>query len=519
MFNNAKILSWQNWMDVLCCILVICGTLYAPIIYTIGLGLMIIRILFIGSWKNKIQNFKQQKIILLCLLSVYILNIVGLIWTQNIAYGLRELNHKMPFLIIPIYMVAAYPIQKNTRNIIFSIYIILITIGIIIGVINYAIDPYADTRLLIPSARNIAFGLNISLAVAFLCILTYKNELSKKISIPIIVIFVSFLFIASLISGIISLCILTIIGSLAIMARKNKKSASIAFGIVVLSVIASSVWLKMQYNDYFVPKESKQMPINETTALGNTYTSTITNFIENGFYVDKYSCPTEVEQAWKNRTGEDLNTTCNAQSPSSYTYASVIYRYLNSKGLKKDASGVKALSDKDIENIKHGVANIVYTEKFSLRPRLYQTFYEFERYFRTGEVHQMSIIQRLFWSNNALQIIKANILIGTGTGDTRDALVSPVIDSHPELCTTGCNPHNQFLYSLAAFGLLGLAALIFFMLYAPLRLHLFKNPEFCAFFIVALCWMFAESSFMSYEGMTFASLFMSYFCLNTSKLK
>ena len=192
---------------------------------------------------------------------------------------------------------------------------------------------------------------------------------------------------------------------------------------------------------------------------------------------------------------------------------------VQSKGLKKDASGVKALSDKDIENIKHGVANIVYTEKFSLRPRLYQTFYEFERYFRTGEVHQMSIIQRLFWSNNALQIIKANILIGTGTGDTRDALVSPVIDSHPELCTTGCNPHNQFLYSLAAFGLLGLAALIFFMLYAPLRLHLFKNPEFCAFFIVALCWMFAESSFMSYEGMTFASLFMSYFCLNTSKLK
>ena len=176
-----------------------------------------------------------------------------------------------------------------------------------------------------------------------------------------------------------------------------------------------------------------------------------------------------------------------------------------------------ALNDSDIENIKKGYSNYVYAEHFSLRPRLYQTFYEFERYIRTGEIEEMSLIQRYFWSKNAINIISNNLIIGTGTGDTKDALTAPVIINHPELCSTNCNPHNQFIYTTAAVGLMGLVIMIIYILYLPIRLKLFKNKYFIAFFVTAICWMFTESSFESYEGMTFISALMSFFCFNCTR--
>ena len=38
-------------------------------------------------------------------------------------------------------------------------------------------------------------------------------------------------------------------------------------------------------------------------------------------------------------------------------------RYLTSKGLQKDAAGVKALTQQDIRNVENGIANVVFQGK------------------------------------------------------------------------------------------------------------------------------------------------------------
>lgn len=505
-------LTKTDWCDIFCFAVLIGGIIYSPFLFTMGLIFMVLRILFIGSVKEKINKLKQSYSILLCLLSIYILNIVGMLWTENLSGGLFELNHKLPFLILPFFALVISPMKQRSINIIFALYTSAVTVGIFIGFIHYLIDPYADSRVLVPTARNISFAFHICFSLSVMVITAYRNKHLRKYLVPLCVLFVGYLFVASLISGIISLLILFLSAVIIILRRKNKTYSLIVIILLVLVVISGAYWIYKQWDNYFTPKEEFAFSEKEKTALGNDYIHFNNKAIENGYYVNKYCCPKEIDSSWLQRTGTKTTDYCEGKyGIDNYRYKSVIYRYLTSKGLRKDASGIAELTEKDIQNIKKGYSNVVYTERFSLKPRLYQTFYEFERYMRTSEVEDMSIIQRYFWSKNAINIIKQHLIIGCGTGDTRDCLVAPVIDEYPELCTTGCNPHNQFIYIMAAFGLLGLAVMLFYILYLPIRLQLFKNKYFVAFFIIALCWMFAESSFESFEGMTFISALMSMF--------
>ncbi len=513
--NTLKSLNIIDWCDVFSSMTLIVGIIYSPFFFTVGLIMMLVRVLFIGNMKEKIKKLKQSYKILLCLLGIYLLNIVGMLWSSNLQYGLFELNHKMPFLVLPLFCLVISPIKKQFWQVLLFAYIVAITIGVAIGLINYFIDPYADGRFLVPTARNISFAFHLCFAISVMTIAAYKNKEVRKFLTPIIILFTVYIFVASLISGIVTLIILMIFALISIIRKKRKSYSIIAISICAIALVLCGVWLSKQIDNYFTPKQEFALYIKEKTALGNDYIPFDNKFIENGYYVYMYSCPSEVESAWKQRTGLNLTDYCtDNEGLQYYKYNDIIYRYLNSKGLKKDASGVAALTDKDIENIKKGYANVVYAERFSLRPRLYQTFFEFEHYLRSGEVREMSVIQRYFWSKNAINIIKQHILIGCGTGDTRDELTAPIMGKHPELCTTGCNPHNQFLYTFAAFGLLGIMIMLIYILYLPIKLRLFKNLYFCVFFIIAICWMFAESSFESFEGMTFISALMSAFCYN-----
>ncbi len=518
--EDIKQLKPLDWFDVCCVVLLAGGILYSPFLYTISLILMVVRVLFIGKRKTKLANFKTHKNILFVLLLIYILNIIGGLWSDDWHHYLFELNHKLPFLIIPLFICAILPINHKGLFVAFLSYLSLLTIGLIVGIVHYFIDPYASSRLLIPTARNISLSENICLAISFMVVFVYNNRKCIKYFLPVIILFTIYLFLAELVTGLITLSVLIICAIIFLINKTNKKTALTSLFIGVVLIVGFGLWFYKQYDNYFSAKEPLIKDTNILTAKGNKYTLPKDDFIENGYYVNNYVCYSELASAWLERTKIDIQTPCCPKADTvCYPMSWVVIRYLNSKGLKKDASGINALSDKDIENIKQGIANVVYTKRFSIRPRLYQTFFEFERYFKTSNVNNMSIIQRLFWSKNAINVIKQNLLIGVGTGDAHQELVAPVKDEHPELCTTFCNPHNAILYILVSFGILGLVVSLLYLFLPAFKLHLFTNPYYCTFFIILCCWMFSESTFESYEGMTFISTFCSLFALTSKKKK
>jgi hypothetical protein len=283
-----------------------------------------------------------------------------------------------------------------------------------------------------------------------------------------------------------------------------------------LALLGFVFWIGKEYNSYFVPKYNESLPAK--TANGNPYSHSQDGFIENGFFVNQYLCEQELSQAWFERMGFGINDIF-LNKEGSFSYHDMVVRYLNSKGLHKDAQGIKALSEKDICNIKEGYANAVYAEKFSLRPRLYMTFFEFERYIHAGSIKGYSVIQRIELCKNALQVINDNTAFGVGTGDVVDNL-NIYLDENPSKNSFDNNdPHNFFIYIMVGFGVFGLAVLLFFIIYPPTKQRLWTNQIFSTFFIITICSMFVESYFNLSSAMVFYCMFSNILLFNDKAIR
>ena len=126
--EDLKSLSKTDITDILCCCLLIAGILYSPFLFTVALIFMVIRILFIGNGHENLQKLKNNILVTICLLSVYILNLAGMLWSSNIKEGLFELNHKLPFLILPLFFLVTKNIKDISLNIIIKFYVTAITV-------------------------------------------------------------------------------------------------------------------------------------------------------------------------------------------------------------------------------------------------------------------------------------------------------------------------------------------------------------------------------------------------------
>jgi hypothetical protein len=515
MIIKEKKRSIIDYWDLTNVLVLIVGMLYSPFLCFLGICLCGVRILLIGNIKEKIKKIKKYYLLLLVLTSIFWLNLLGILWSKDINNGFQALYHKLPFLVLPLYICIISPLRKEWLRYIFSLYIIALVFGCCWGVVNYLTSAFPNPRLLIPFTDHIRFGLNLCFAIAVLSIIIYRNRHDRRCFwlIAIIIWFLIFIALAQMVSSIVVCCIIAIVGSFILLKNKNSKY-SIAFAVLLLGIVLSfGIWIASQYKDYFQEKEPFNVNLNQKTRLGNYYKNTDDKFIENGYYVSKYVCEKEVGQAWKQRTGLSLEDSCN-NGDGRYPYSFIIYRYLNSKGLKKDYDGVMSLSNEDINNIKHGYANVVYSKRFSLSSRLYRTFFEFERYYHTHHVSSMSIIQRYVCCKNALQVSKRNIFFGVGTGDIHYLLEKNLRETYPNYGIDNNDPHNFFIFIFTGFGFLGLLVLWVFLLYPPCKLKLWRDKVFIVFFIVALCGMTAESSFELTSGMIFYSLLSSLLFFN-----
>ncbi len=491
--------------------------LCSPFVASVARVLIIIDlVLYFIFWKKRVSNFKQKILPLLCLSVLYLLDIVGCLWSNNISGAKENLLHDYNFLIIPLFIALYSPLKKNVLTFVVVIYLFFCWLGVAVGSFNYVTDNYTDIRHIVIGTRHIAFAINIAFATCLLMIYTYKIGKYKKIIIPIIIWQLAFLLVAQMLSGLVACVIFVFVSIIYLFFNHRNKINTCLFVSLVLFLILSIGWIGKEYNNYFTLKEKFTDNQEIKTKEENSYKNTNDGFIENGYLVNNYVCAEEVEKQWKKQTGISLYT---PTKDSIYLCSDVIYRYLNSKGLHKDAEGVKQLSTKDIDNIRNGIANVVYTEKYSLRPRLYQTFFEFERFKNEGEVNDKSLIQRMVMTQTAFKVIAQSPIIGTGTGAEKEALKKQILLDYPALKDKKVDPHNQLVYIILNFGIIGLLCFILFTLYPVVKLKLWQNDYFVCFALVLVCYMFVESCLRMMAGQIFYSLFFALLIFNNDNIK
>ncbi len=483
-------------------------------------GVILFAALVEDSWKNKIIRFKQNLILLFIpgIYGIYLLSFIVFYKTGNTLYDLQK---ALFFLVIPIAFMLGKSLTTYQKRFLFYAFALAIFVATIVAIINWNFRKEATNFEVhkISLISHIRFSFQLIVIFWFLVILVQKNYkiLTLKAKAGLLVLafyFIAFLFFQQSLTGLIAFGA-SLFFSIYMLIYSQKKYRlllqSLLFGTILIPVLYV-FWVTHSF--YKIEKIDKDL-IDKTTSHGNYYLHDFENkAVENGHYTYLYICHDEMREEW-NKVSEikydDIR-------PNGFPLYATLIRYLTSKGVRKDADGIKSLTNQDITNVENGIANyIFYDKKYSLYPRIYQTVWEFYMYSNTGDPSYQSFSQRLEFAKAAVTIIKKNFWFGVGAGNWKEEFKNTYICSNSKLDQSlYASSHNQYLNYMVKFGFVGFLTILFFIINPVFKTKSYKDPLFLIFLVFLFFANFADSNFETHMGSSFFLFFYCFFVNNTN---
>lgn len=469
-------------------------------------GLSLYKILLInvsGKFRMLFSNY-----VLLAFLAFYLFHTIGLIYSDDLNYGLKDLRVKLPVLTLPILIGTSSALNNRRFATLFLFYALAVIAGSLICFQVFLTKPISDPREISIFISHIRFGLFISFAIFVLIgFIRFKVFKSKTINILIGIaalwLFV-FLFILKSFTGISITFIVLLILSLA-LAYRNKRILIPIIVLFIVFLISGYIYTRSIYRELTIAKPLPSSLDPEYTKLGNRYThDTIHYGIEYGMYVGSYLSINELEESWNKRSKFEFNDKDKKGQVLNYT----LIRFLHSKGYRKDAEGVNKLSDEEISEIENGVTNAEYIRGMYVKGYLQQILMGYLVYKKDNNPNASSLMQRIEYWKTSLYIIEKNLFLGQGTGDVKQVFERAYQEINSNLQHEYRHrAHNQFLTITVALGIIGLLIFIFSLWYPPLILGKFNNYYYLAFFSISFISFLTEDTLETQAGATFFGFF------------
>ena len=476
-------------------------------------------IYFRHDFKSKFSRFWQNKAAVL-LVAFYLMHVVGLLWTSDFQYALKDLRVKLPILVLPFILSSMEPLDRKRFDLVMLIYVLSAFVATQFSFVSYLKHDYEDVREISHFISHIRFCLNIVFSIAIIGYYIVKVKVPEPVEGPtqivpafgmrvaidrflrwlLLIWFTYQIFIFESLSGYVILAAVVIVSAVyAFLRWKKSRGWHIAVGASALVVLVHFIkpLLRVEPVDFGT--------LEKKTALGNDYWhDTVCNPLEDGKYVGLYYCRKELQEAWPQRSQLPLNgTTTNGEE-----LEATLARYLTSKGLRKDAQGVMALTDEDIRNIEQGVANYNNWRHPGLHARLSSTLFEYNLYRRFNNPNGGSLAQRIEYTRASFHIIRQHPWFGVGTGDVPQAFSAAYDEIHSPLKEEfRFRAHNQYLAIAVAFGLVGLAFFLFVLLYPWLSSKKHHTYLYMVFLCIMLLSMFPEDTLETQAGATLFAFF------------
>lgn len=442
--------------------------------------------------------------------SLYLLHVVGVIYTTDLNYALKDLRIKLPLLSLPVIIATSEPLKPERFSRLLIFFVLAVFAGTMASMYMLITTHVADPREISIFISHIRFSLTICFSVFILIYFIfrkkYKSNTSLLVMISGIIWFLLFLLILESVTGI----AITLLLGLIFLFYYIFRFRSVIFKILVASFLLLTVFLSWQYinvviKNYSYPEKVELGRLDRYTKLGHPYVhDTSTYGIENGKYVGLYINFFELKREWEKRSELKFEGKDHKGQELQYT----LIRYLNSKDLRKDAEGVRSLTNEEIKHIENGIANVRYIERFNLSSRFEQMAMGYINYINHGNPNASSVMQRVEYWKASAYIIKNHWLTGVGTGDLNLAFEKAYssLDSRLESAFRN-RSHNQFLAIFIAFGLGGLFLFLFTLIYPGLKTGKFYNYLYIVFFIIIFMSMLTEDTLETQAGATFFAFF------------
>lgn len=472
------------------------------VVMSLATALLALNFLLNGDFKNVISRVKKSKTTWFIAI-VFLLHFVGVFYSTDLNYALRDINIKMPLFVIPIVMIA-YPIKQSQLKYILFGFIASLLLTSIVN-INFMLNhPEANYREFSRFGSHIRYGLLIVMGILVILHFTLKNKKWWPLHVVIIIWLIYYTIMSQVFSGYVALCFLGL-GCFIyfIMQVKNFKVRSLA----ILIFFGSLIFTGYKTYDFLTPDQSllnfSDLPTHSQQGTPY-YNDTTTLWFENGHHVPSLIAENELKKEWKKRSEIPFK----GLTKDGKNIKPVILCYMSSKGLPKDKVGMDQLTPKDIENIENGITSIHLTYN-PFKKRLTQLRNELYLYSIGFDPDGNSLLQRFeHWRAGSI-IIQNNWLFGVGTGDLQISFNQVYSEMDSQL-----NPsywrraHNQFMTFWIAFGIFGF--IIFtsfwcFYLCKNIALHNFIGIGFA---LISIGSFISEDTLETQQGATFVALFL-----------
>ena len=470
-----------------------------------------------GNFIEKFKRFFRNRTAMI-VAGVWLMHVIGLLYTNDVAEGIKDLRIKLPLLIFPVVIAGSEPLSRKQFNWVIAFFIgavfagTVVSMGVLTGIIHHEVHDIRD--IFIFHISHIRFALFTCIAVFALFYFLFSGKYNASAFEKIVMVVMAtwlfiFLLIMESVTGLSILLTTATVLLLFAAYRKRKIFFRIALLFLALLIPASVVYIVKKYVKEFHVSHAVEINLDELTARGNPYVfDTANTQLENGYPVWVYINEPEMQEEWNKRSKLTYQSNDLRGQHIKYT----LIRFLTSKGYRKDGEGVMKLTDKEIHSIEGGIANVNYQDMTSMKARLMQVLWEYDLFMEGKNPSGHSVTQRVEFWKAAAGIIREHPVIGVGTGDMPGAYSQQYEKTNSRLSPEWrMRAHNQFLAITVAFGFAGLAYFLFSLFYPLLREKKFLDYFYFTFWLIVFLSMFTEDTLETQPGATFFAFFNSLF--------
>ncbi len=464
--------------------------------------------LMTGDFKEKLKKLSRSFYFYL-LSSLFVLHIAGLLYTQDFNYAFNDLRVKIPLLLFPVLFFSTdYISFKDIVNILKWTALVTFINLLYLWINKQAhANVFLDTRMASVFISHIRLGL-ISAFAVITTVYIWINYSSRTEKYLFGIIFLGLLYLMMSLSLMTGLAVLIITSLLAITYMLVKNYHSIYFKGILLICLAAILGFMLYFNQihhkYFPTNIPQQIMYTHTTH-NNPYTHKINApYTENAYWVFINICDKELQKEWEKRSHLPYNGKDKRGNELKYT----LYRYLTSKGLTKDSTGMSQLNAEDIKHIEQGIPNHFLANANFLEKRLYELMQEYHYYKASKNPQGKTLFLRFIYWKIGFQIWMKNFWWGVGTGDVQQSFQSEY-KHYPDIpAVEQLRAHHQFLTFALTFGSIGLALFLIIIFYPLIQLR--NTNNYMLYFLLSSIYVlsfFIDDTLETQPGVTFYTLY------------
>jgi len=521
-YNHYLYIS--QYIGLLALVLIPVGLLFSRGLLSIGF------ITFISNWfleaefKRKWKLLKTYKLeIIICL--VFLIHLIGMIYTHNIEAGLKDLKIKLP-LLFPIFLISSNGLLKKLNsNFLILLFAFTTVAASLAGFMRFeyyldyqTVDDLKDITFM---GQNIMLSLFVNFSIFIFYNELYLNWYKKQTYLRIILLLnilwlIVFLYLLNSLTGYFTFIVLFLYTFLSLLTTIKRKTVLIIILIFSLSGIIITLYINNLIVDFYKTEQIDFQNLEKYTKNGRAYNfNTNSKRTENGHYIDIYVNTNELEKEWSKISSMSFS----GKDKKGQMLSETLIRYLTSKGLRKDSAAVSQLKKNEINYIENGCANYKYINKYSLESRIYNIIWQINTFKTTGNANAQSISQRIEFFKSAKYIIKQNFWFGVGSGDVMDTFNETLEKISPTLDKSFRNRvHNQYVVEFIALGVIGFLLFLVIIFYPVYKLKIWKYYIFSVFYLIILLSFLTDNPLETQLGVSFFSFFYAILVFKSAKL-